>query len=255
VITFERLERDLAPFVTNSGRPPDDIFTDLTIAAASNTIPRLLDLARALYPERNVNITEMSAFLDPSSGELGDMFRLAGSDKSTGHDYHHLYAHILGPRRNTELRVLEIGMGTNFPDVVSSMGEHGRPGASLRAFRDFLPNARIVGADVDQRILFQEDRISTYFVDQTRPASFNALPPGQWDLIVDDGLHSTHANLAVVSFAIGRLRDRGWLVIEDIRESSLPVWHLAAILVPRERFETYIVRGFEGFLFVVRARG
>ena len=40
-------------------------------------------------------------------------------------------------------------MGTNKPGLVSTMGASHTPGASLRAFRDYLPNAIVHGADVD----------------------------------------------------------------------------------------------------------
>jgi hypothetical protein len=65
------------------------------------------------------------------------------------------------------VHLLEIGLGTNNTDVVSNMGSEGVPDASLRAFRDYLPNARIYGAGIDKRILFEESRIKTYFADQT----------------------------------------------------------------------------------------
>ena len=45
-------------------------------------------------------------------------------------------------------------MGTNNPNLVSTMGSSGRPGASLYAFKEYLPNAIIYGADIDKDILF-----------------------------------------------------------------------------------------------------
>ena len=70
------------------------------------------------------------------------------------------------------MNILEIGLGTNNVDVVSNMGRDGIPGASLRAFRDYLINSKIYGADIDKSILFSEERIETYFVDQTNDTSF-----------------------------------------------------------------------------------
>jgi hypothetical protein len=40
---------------------------------------------------------------------------------------------------------------------------HQGSGGSLRAFREFFPNARIIGLDIDREALFQEGRISTFF--------------------------------------------------------------------------------------------
>lgn len=78
-----------------------------------------------------------------------------GSDKANGHRYHVVYGAKLA-RTPAMTAVLEIGIGTNNEDVASNMGRLGRPGSSLRAFRDALPGARIYGADVDPRILFRE---------------------------------------------------------------------------------------------------
>ena len=66
------------------------------------------------------------------------------------------------------------------------------------------PGARIYGADVDKRILFSEDRISTCYVDQTDPASFaelESLVGPAIDVVIDDGLHAPNANLSVLNFS------------------------------------------------------
>ena len=180
-----------------------------------------------------------------------------GSDKaSAAHDYHLLYSSLLcEPESVTAL--LEIGLGTNSRRVVSNMCGEGTPGASLRAFRDFLPNAQIYGADIDRRILFTEDRITTFFADQTDPASLAALvekAPGPFDLIIDDGLHSPAANLAVLHFGLPELKPGGWLVIEDIRAEALPVWHLTAAILPQE-FRATLVTARNASLFAVRRLG
>src|SRR5262249_29310700 len=132
--------------------------------------------------------------------ELAALFNLYGSDKSSRHNYHLLYAPLLAPRRRDQLRLLEIGIGTTSPGVVSTMGASGKPGASLRAFRDFCENALVFGADIDRRVLFNEDRIRTYHVDQIQSSSFDELyyhlANEVFDLVIDDGLHSPNANIA-----------------------------------------------------------
>jgi 23S rRNA U2552 (ribose-2'-O)-methylase RlmE/FtsJ len=104
-------------------------------------------------------------------------------------------------------------MGSNNLDVVSNMGAGGRPGASLRAFRDFLPNAQIYGADIDDSILFQENRIKTFPVDQLNPEALSRLgeliPDNYFDLIIDDGLHAPDANVNTLSFALGKVAPGG----------------------------------------------
>ena len=53
------------------------------------------------------------------------------------------------------------------------MGKYGKPGASVKAFRDFFSNANIYGADIDKEILFKEHKISTFYVDQTNINTLN----------------------------------------------------------------------------------
>jgi hypothetical protein len=133
------------------------------------------------------------------------------------------------------------------------MGPHGNVGASLRAFREFCKNAHIYGADVDKRVLFEEDRITTFFLDQTDLLTFKALPnslPDDIDLFIDDGLHSPHANILSLQFGLERIRVGGWVVIEDIANSAAPVWHVVAGLLPT-RFKPYLIQTEYGILFAV----
>lgn len=131
------------------------------------------------------------------------------------------------------------------------MGSGGRPGASLRAFKEFFPHAGIYGADIDKRVLFQEERIKTFFVDQTRPSSFlelRAAVPPDLDLFIDDGLHSPDANIASLNFGLGKIRVGGWTIIEDIALESVPIWEVVSAMLP-DRYRSHIFRARGGFLF------
>lgn len=251
------IQTGLPLFVPNSGGPPEDL-TDLTIQSVRQTMPLLARLAeRAGHPALRVLSAE--EFCDdvamPEANELARLFNLHGSDKSDFHNYHLVYgqiAHDLGTLRS----VLEIGMGTNNTDVTSHMGAEGKPGASLRAFRDFTPDGQVYGADIDRRILFQEDRIKTFFVDQTEPTTLATLAGeivGSLDLIIDDGLHSPNANLTVMLFAMDKVRDGGWIVIEDVPERALPLWIVADALMP-DGFDRWMIRCQSGYVYVVRKR-
>ena len=68
---------------------------------------------------------------------------------------------LFSQKKNSVTNIFEIGLGSINTKIVSNMGKFGKPGASLRAFRDFCPNAIIYGADIDQSILFKEERIKT----------------------------------------------------------------------------------------------
>jgi hypothetical protein len=191
--------------------------------------------------------------------ELSDLLSRYGSDKSSFHDYHVLYAEVLSRLgRNANLNVLEIGLGTNNPKVLSSMGAHATPGASVRAFRDYLPNSSVFGADIDTDILFREERIVTARVDQLDRASFapmtETLGCREFDLIIDDGLHSIEANLNTLSFALGALRQGGWLVVEDIPDRTVDAWRLVGGLIADETRRCFLVTCDKANLFLVNRK-
>ena len=145
-------------------------------------------------------------------------------------------------------------MGTNNTNIVSNMGNAGMPGASLRAFRDCLPHAMIYGADVDKEILFEEDRIKTYFVDQTDPKTFDELNNNilcNLDLIIDDGLHSPNANISTLTFALSKQKNQknGWVVIEDIPKRALSIWKVISFLIPSDLYNSYLIDTNESYLF------
>jgi SAM-dependent methyltransferase len=125
------------------------------------------------------------------------------------------------------MNVFELGIGTNFLDVESNMGINGKPGASLRAWRDFFPNSLIYGADIDSRVIFEEERIKTFCCNQTDTESVKSMwekIPDQFDIIVEDGLHKFDANVCFFENSFHKLKIGGHFIIEDIQESELNLW-------------------------------
>jgi hypothetical protein len=184
--------------------------------------------------------------------DLKTMIDKHGSDKASPQNYHLVYGPILAGLEPV-CDLLEIGLGTNNTDVASNMGPQGRPGASLRAFSEFRPQARLYGADVDRRILFAEDNIKTFFVDQTDPKTFEELARRighGFDLVIDDGLHSPNANLATMAFALRYLKPGGWFVVEDISAGALSIWQIVGILMPKN-YRCWIVSSSAALMFTV----
>ena len=229
---------------------------EMTMLAANQTFPFLTHFLKVVCNKSCPIITIEDFCVDSESkdfaAQLKRNFDKYGSDKATMNNYHNVYGCLL---RNVDAvtAVLEIGIGTNNVDVISNMSRIGRPGASLRAFRDFLPNATIYGADVDKRILFQEDRIRTFYVDQTNLDTLEGLSDKvgtHFDLIIDDGLHSPNANIAVLAFALGKLKPGGWCVVEDILDEALPIWQVGSALLPT-RYKPYIISTRSAMMFLV----
>lgn len=145
-----------------------------------------------------------------------------GSDKGSGwHTYTPFYDWILNPRRHGVRRVLEVGIGS--PRTMS--GEY-RTGASLRAWRDYFPNAVICGADVDKQAVEEmvlQPRIHAYQCDQRSTHSVEWLwkrivrdhTEQPFDLIVDDGDHTFESGITLLDRSWPMLG--GYYVVEDIR--------------------------------------
>ena len=162
---------------------------------------------------------------------IAELCDLYGSDKGTAtgnnvfasgwqyHDYTSIYEMFFSSIRFEVKSILEVGIGTNDPEIPSSMGVSGSPGASLRVWEDYFPGAEVIGIDIDDKILFKEGRITTFQCDQTDPISigkfFNNCNIKSFDIIIDDGLHTQEAASVFFENAWGRLEPYGFYFIED----------------------------------------
>jgi len=157
---------------------------------------------------------------------IGDLFAQYGTDK-VRNEYVELYEAVLAPIRRRTARICEIGIGTLMPDAASSMAlfcDPGyRPGGSLRAFRDYCSKATILGLDVQPDTQFCEDRIRTGLCDSTDALSvarFFAYRDRDFDLVIDDGLHTAAAQLATLVNFQDKVVLGGVYVIEDMFPAS-----------------------------------
>jgi demethylmacrocin O-methyltransferase len=110
--------------------------------------------------------------------------------------------------------VLEIGVGS---------------GASLFAWRDYFPNASILGVDNHPRsMILGEARITTYLGSQDVREElmfFANGVPVTYDLIIDDGCHVLHSQLLSLFFLYPYLNPGGIYVIEDVQDpENLRCW-------------------------------
>ena len=170
-----------------------------------------------------------------------------GSDKgprkgdSSHHTYTPVYHELFKSMTDRALNVFELGLGTNNTNFLSNMGPNGRPGASLRAWRDYFPRSSIFGADIDKGVLFEEDRIRTAYCDQTNPvvvrSMWESLP--DMDIIIDDGLHTFEANVTFFENSIHKLKPTGMFVIEDIDNLNIERFR-SKIAEWRLTFPTYL---------------
>ena len=176
--------------------------------------------------------------------EIKESFQLYGCSKLP---FSEVYSYMLGKISGQVdvPRILEIGIGTNKAGIVSAMDKDYQPGASLRSYKALIRSAQIFGVDYDKSCLFSEDRIVTAFGDQTRLESLNNLMLSfgdGFDLVIDDGLHTTEANLNTLIFGLKATKPTGMIYIEDISIGSIEVWQLVSSVMHKYGYSTRIIQ-------------
>jgi demethylmacrocin O-methyltransferase len=148
--------------------------------------------------------------------DLSHLAGLAGTDKWGSHWYTQHYQRYFGTLRKRPLNLLEIGVGGE------AMVDYG--GASLRMWKRFFPNARIVGIDIFDKRHFSEPRIDVRICDQTDAQALRKLSEeyGGFDIIIDDGSHVNEHVIGTFRTLFPLLRPNGIYAIEDTQTSYWP---------------------------------
>jgi len=155
---------------------------------------------------------------------LAEIFDRWGTDKATN-GYVGAYECLFRKGRNEVGALLEIGIGTMIPSVHPSMvgyaGQGYKPGGSLRAWRDFFPNATVYGMDVQPDTQFaDEERIVTLLGNSTDLSQVGqALQHARhktFDIIIDDGSHYAADQIATLKNLFPLLNPSGTYVVEDL---------------------------------------
>lgn len=135
-----------------------------------------------------MTLTEL--FLKYSSAEAGFC------DKSSLHSYGEFYEKLLAPYKESAHRILEVGV---------------RGGGSLKAWRDWFPNATIFGIDNGHEAGIWdpkgEERIKVLYADTFKPdtvdlairktvRSIYESSSLEFDIVIDDGCHNVLAQAA-----------------------------------------------------------
>ena len=145
-----------------------------------------------------------------------------GSDKGDQrHNYTTLYSKLFHPWKNEAVNLFELGVGTNFDTFLLVWVPKGMR-ASLYGWSLFFPKGSIYGADIDKRILFNDQNIKTYYCNQLDAESIQALFSNEdlknisFDIIIEDGLHEFDANLSFLLNSIHKLKKDGIYITEDL---------------------------------------
>ncbi len=249
-LTIVNVSRTLFSFWPNTSGSYRQL-AEITLREVNEILPLIVS-----FGDNSFHVPTFSSIMfnekQKNAEDLGTLLAQYGSDKSTGHDYHLVYATLL--ERNSVKKVLEIGIGSNNLSVPSNMGATGKPGASLRAFRDFYPNSKVIGLDFDPKTLFEDTRIQTFEIDTTSLESLSRLKTlvgEDFDLMIDDGLHSIVSSLNSLKYFLKLIRLGGYAVVEDIPEYSVSVYDLVGRLIQPE-YECKLIECRGGWMFVAQ---
>ena len=124
--------------------------------------------------------------------------------------YTPVYDLLLNGRREDVKTILEIGVGTK--EAMQHVPDY-EPGASLRMWGDYFPNAIVFGADIVTNNL-----PNVFQLDQGNAAQLKRAGEihGPFDLVVDDGSHNLHHQILSAQTLMPFLRKGGLYIIEDV---------------------------------------
>lgn len=139
-----------------------------------------------------------------------------GTDKFGYHDYTPNYHSLFARFRNRPIRLLEIGVG--------GYGQVHRGGESLATWRDYFPLARIVGLDIQKKILDFGPRVRIVQGSQVDPGFLAQVvdEEGPFDLIIDDGSHQNEHVIESFGLLFPTLAPGGIYVVEDTQTAFVP---------------------------------
>jgi hypothetical protein len=130
-----------------------------------------------------------------------------GADKSSKvHGYTLAYERFLAPLRNQPIVLLEIGVGT---------------GASLRTWREYFPEAALVGLDVKDCRNVVIPGTTFYQGSQSDESLLEQLiaRSGPFDVVIDDGSHFWADQIASFRKLYPHVKPGGAYVVEDLHTS------------------------------------
>jgi hypothetical protein len=140
-----------------------------------------------------------------------DICKRYGADKgdhkinAKGETYADIYDRYFSSIRYEEINILELGV---------------KGGASIAAYREYFPKARIYGIDIDPHCKEFHDPSKNIFIEimsQTDESAINAfLKDTKFDIILDDASHVNKFTIASYNILNNRVKSNGIYIIEDL---------------------------------------
>jgi len=145
---------------------------------------------------------------------LEEVFNKYGSDKGNEigpkHSYSQFYEKFLQEVKNDDLLILEIGLCN---------------GRSLKAWTEYFPNSIVIGLDIDDKTIHNNERVFTFMLDQSSPEQLENFVNEckdkgyEFDIILDDGSHHMMDQQITLGYLFPLLKSKGVYFIEDLHTS------------------------------------
>lgn len=153
------------------------------------------------------------------ANEFYEVGMKAGTDKVSGHAYHHIYHLYLRWMKHKPVKLLEIGLGCTM-----NTGS-----ASIETWQTYFDDVDLWMADIDETCARKVQHMTKNTIllgDQSSERDLMRwvnTSGGQFDVIVDDGSHNPAHQIESfrVLFEHG-LKDGGIYVVEDIESADRP---------------------------------
>lgn len=176
---------------------------------------------------------------------LSEISKKYPTDKDFTHNYYNAVYEDVFKNIKDEVKLLcEIGIGGFWKE----MGWV--PGNSLKVWRDYFPNASILGLDINSHEIDDTDRITLDWLDQSKRDLVvqysNKLE--NYDIIIDDGSHNVYDQQITLAYFFKSLRSGGIYVLEDLHSSvevdipekaQLWGWGVSGYITPLELLDQF----------------
>jgi hypothetical protein len=156
-----------------------------------------------------------------------EVFKKNGSDKGgENRSQNNKIIHFYGEFYEETLKDLKVN---NLLELGIGQFKNELPGASIRAWKEIYPEAKIHATDIRSELLFKEKNIETYYVDQFDRSELLKLKEKfkdiNFEVIVDDGSHIFEANILSFEILYEKLADNGFYFIEDVKYLDLKKYY------------------------------
>jgi hypothetical protein len=180
---------------------------------------------------------------------LSEISKKYPTDKDFTHNYYNaVYEKFLHPIRDDVKLLCEIGIGGFWKEA------NWLPGNSLKVWRDYFPNAQILGLDIQRHELTDLDRITLDWLDQSKKDLVIEYSSKlkDYDVIIDDGSHNVYDQQITFAYFFNSLKSGGIYILEDLHSSieveipekaNLWGWGKPGFVTPLEFLECYQSKG------------